>query len=348
MTDEVVKPAPPALPLALRSRTLPLGMHRKALKVLHFGRYKTWKSYTLAHYPSPKMVIGGGGISPYLDPSSGDELVDAEDSPDAVLAAVAHALANERYFKSIVFDDTSNVWTYWMEGYAAKLGLDDIQAKDWRHIKGPLKKMQRQLDHSSLHVGFGAHLKDIEYGGEEPLPGQKAKLNIRQVVNPEIEKNFPYVLDLAFLHETILDSRSMPKPEHRLTFYFGRIPRNLLKVFRIGKSWQFTDSELKNPWDEIIAPLLPVWEEGATEHLGIDPDRAEIAVAEMLAAAEDQDLGAITLLINAPYPDIGAYRNAYEREIAPLYLAVKDPKRRALIEAAHDKRKKDFTQPVQG
>lgn len=345
MTDAAQRPNRPTIPPALRPFILPLGKHRKALKCLHFGKWKTWKSYTLAGYPSPKVVVGGGGITPYLRPDSGDVPFDAEHSPDLVMSATELALKNQDYFKSIVYDDSTNVWAYWMEGFAEKLKLDDIQAKDWRHIKGPLKKMQRQLDHSGLHVGFGAHLKDVEYGEDSAGSSEKKKLNVRSVIVPEIEKNFPYVLDLAFFHETLRDSKDVPKPAHKLTFYFGRVPRNLVKEMRIGKSWDFIDQELKNPWDEIVAPLLPVWEDGAAEHLGIDPDKADLAVAEMAAAAEDMEVGTCLSIIGRDYADIGAFRTAYEREVVPLYMQIRDTKRRAIVDKAKDERKAALLEP---
>jgi hypothetical protein len=344
----IVKPVP-ALPQILRAIQLPVGKHRRAIKAGHFGGDKAGKSYMLASYPSPKVVVdgGNGGCALYIDPASGDVVFDAS-YPDEILAAVQHGLDNQDYFKSVVMDDSTNMYTNWHESWADKNLKEDeeIHAKHWRLIKGPWKAMWRKLDASKLHVGIGCRLKDILYT-QDNSDGKQGKMDVRQVVMPEVEKSVPYVMDLLFYHEQLFDVQHKPKETHRVTFWRGRIPKALVKELRPGRKWDFADKDRENPWARIIEPMLVDWKMDGAELIGVDPTERQIALTDMAAAAADQDLGKVLRLIGQPHPNMATYAKLFETEVVPLTAGLTAEGRR-IAQAAHEKRKTELSTPAGG
>lgn len=325
------------IPADLRPFETPAGIHRGGIKAGWFGKWKSGKSRILAWYPSPKVVIdcGNGGIQPFLGP---EDVIFEAPNLEIYRKGMAFALKHESDFASVVIDDGSELWTGWMNDWQdenLKEG-QDIVAKHWRPIKRPWKKGLRALARSKMHVGWSTRLKDIEYYKEETAPGvEDPKVKVKPVVSLEGEKNVPYIFDLIFYTEAIFDFNGRPTPEHKITFWAGRVPLNLVSQLYIGKSWSFDARDPVSVWEKIIEPIYDKWTVGAVEHLGIDPAKAKQAMLEIEEEAMDAGEGLARRILRQDFKTLQEYSETWVKNDLTNIISSLPPKTKEELMRQH-------------
>ena len=281
-----------AIPASLSSVQIKPGQHRKGLKATWFGADKEGTSTALASYPSPKICIAAGedGISQYLNDN--DEMFLVR-NPDQYAAALHLALKNEAHFKGVIHDNFNLLYEDWLDSWEEKLG-GEIKGGSWKKVKRPWRKLLREVMYSSLHVGYGVWLKDLQYRKKEGgMPGSEGGLEIVEWDAPNIEKIVRRVVDMTFRCAVVRDAKGRPTKTHTVMFYGGRRPKTVPPAdLHTGKIWKFDSSAPVNVWDTVIGPIIANWGPGAVDHLGVDPETIAEAVAGEVEFAEmqvDQD-----------------------------------------------------------
>jgi len=318
------------------------GAHRKGMKILAWGEAKGGKSYFAAHLPYPKVVItaGDNGIEQYLDESLGVKAFDVT-NPGDLVSAINFALANEGTFKSLVIDPLTLAWEDWMDAFNDKFG-GDIKGGQWKEVKAPWKLLVRKLMRSSLHICFTAWVDDIVYEQKEVAPGVKGGLQIFSQEKPKVEKRIPHTLDMALNFSIGRDSmrRETCKRIARLTM--GRRPMSVPPAdFHTGKEWVFDEREAQDPWKVIVEPILEKWQEGAVDHLGVDPEAAAADLRDLEITAQEQNVGQILTLINKQ-TDLAKYKLVWSRQIEDSVKQL-DKEHTALVIKAHEEKKAELT-----
>ena len=319
------------------------GAHRRGLKVLAWGEAGAGKSYFLAHFPSPKVVIdcGEGGIQPMLSPDRSVDIPFTVIEPQHFLEVIEFVLANEKKLASVVIDPLSVLWEDWMDSWSAKLG-GDIRGGDWRLVKGPWKVFMRQLMRSHMHVGFSAWMRDLIYEQADAPRGERGALQIRPQEVPQTEKRVPHHIDLALQWYIGRDQKNRPTTQHHAKVSKARRPRSIdPKDLHIGKEWTFDELNPVDPWKAIIEPLLVNWDEGAVDYLGVDPREASLEMEQLEDAAHDQEVGRILRLIDKPYKTLDQYKRVWDEEIEPA-VELMGAKHRQTILPAHTKKKDEL------
>ncbi len=333
------------LPASIQRLLSQAGAHRRGLKILFFGPPKTGKSWALASFPHPIFAIacGEGGIEPYLQPELGDVCVTVSE-PSEYEEVLTFSLNDPRY-ASIVIDNVNLLWEDWMDHWNEHFGGDQIKGGQWRKVKGPWKKLLRDVMISEKHVGMSAWLKDILYKEEEAAPGQKAGLKIYGQDNPQVEKNIPYALDLTFRTGNKLDKNYAPTNIHILKFYGGRRPRSVSpEDLFTGKEWKFDARKpVESVWDVVVKPFYEKWIEGSVEHLGNEhPPDIERGRDGLKEVGDDADVGRLIRLIEKQ-TDFAHYKaQVYPTDIEPGLLGLSKVRRQAVIDA-HEKKKKELS-----
>lgn len=306
----------------LRSRA---GTHRSGFKVLITGRPGTGKSYFAASLPGGPgervfLECGEGGIEQYLDP---DDIVFTIESPDDYLRAIQFAVENSTArggpIVSLGIDPANLQWENHMDYWQEKLGRD-IQGGDWKKVKAGWKLTLRTIQRSSLNVAMTCHLKDLVYQEASAAPGMKGKLEMKEALLPQIEKNVPYIVDLGLLMEVETDAKFRPTPKHTVTAFKVRRPRSVPpEDFHVGKSWKFDSRKPKNPWDMIVKPIEEAWKIGADSWddlpQSLEEAEAELDLQETVSSAE---VGRLIKLIEKQ-KTLKEFATVWEREISPCF-----------------------------
>lgn len=306
----------------LRSRA---GAHRSGFKVLVTGRPGTGKSYFAAALPGGPgervfLECGEGGIEQYLDPN---DIVFTIESPDDYLRAIQFAVENSTArggpIVSIGIDPANLQWESHMDYWQEKLGRD-IQGGDWKKVKAGWKLTLRTIQRSSLNVVMTCHLKDLVYQETSAAPGMRGKLEMKEAMLPQIEKNVPYIVDLGLLMEVETDTKFRPTPIHTVTAFKVRRPKSVNPLdFHVGKSWKFDSRKPKDPWAMIVDPIEQAWKIGASDwdDLPSSPEEAE-AELSLQETASSAEVGRLIKIIEKQ-KDLKSFAMAWEREISPCF-----------------------------
>lgn len=332
------------LPPELERLRLQTGVHRKFLHFLVFGGWKTGKSTFLSHMPRPLLGIdcGEGGIAGYLPKDAPDVDVIYVTNPEQYTAAIDFAIAHEKDIASVAVDPLSELWTDHLDYWNEKLPGEEIRGSQWRFVKGPWKYNLRRLMRASFNVGYSAWVKDVEYIEEDAGPGEKGSLIIRPQVVPQIERTVGYTLDMIFETAVRKDKLNRPTPRHEVTYWGGRRPLSVpANELYIGRKWTFDARNPVSVWETVIAPLLPKWDDGAVEHLGIDPKEAGKALKEMDQIAEDVEVGRLVRLIEEQTDETRYAQHVWPTEIAPTLMQL-PPEAVARVRKAHEAKKKEW------
>jgi hypothetical protein len=336
------------LPPDLRNLRLPTGVHRRWLKLLVFGGWKTGKSTFLASMPRPILGIdcGEGGIASYLPKDDKDVDCIGVTNPEQFESALKYALKHEGQLASVVIDPITELWTDHMDWWSKKLGRGndeyEIRGGDWRYVKGPWKLMLRQLMRANFHVGYAAWLKEVEYSEGDAGPGVKGKLEIQKVIIPAMERTVGYTVDLVFQTDLVRDAFEQPTSGHIVRFWGGRRPLSVSpEDLHVGKVWKFNARKPVSVWDTVMGPFLEKWDDGATENLGIlDVGKAEVTkgLKDLEEVAEDAEVGRLIRLISEQ-TDPAVYRaQVFPAEVQPA-LSRLTGQGLAAVRAAHEAKK---------
>lgn len=322
------------VPPNLAHMVMPLGVHKRGMKILTWGEAGGGKSPFLASFPSPKVVIdsGEGGVTQYLKPDSGDVAFWVT-HPDDFHKIVEYAMDNLDVLKSFVVDPATLLWEDWMDSFNEEFG-GDIVGGQWKDVKAPWKMLHRLLNRSPLHVGYSAWVNDIRYDQPETAPGVKGKLKIQAQETPKIEKRLPHNIDLALQFRVRRDSKMLPTSLHDIIVTKARRPHSLdPEDLYIGKKWTFDERKPIDFWDVIVKPLLLNWSDGAVDYLGIDPREVKKEESEVREAAMDHAAGRMIRLISEQTDGNHYKHEVWPSKIAPLFQQLDEPHQKVVLDA---------------
>lgn len=337
----------PPLPPALHRLRVPTGVHRRWLKFVVFGGWKTGKSYFLSTMPRPILAIdcGEGGIGMYLPKDDPQVHCVNVTTPAEFDAAIEYALRNQDKIASVAIDPITELWTDYMDWWSDELKTEQIQGGQWKKVKAPWKNNLRRLMRANFHVGYAAWLKEVQYEEGAAGPGEKGKLEIHQVLLPALERTVGYTIDMLLGTNVARDRLNQPTSTHIVRFWGGRRPLSVPPTeLYIGKEWRFDARKPVSPWDTVIAPMLPQWEVDGMEDLGaigdVSPAEQARGLREMQQLGDDAELGRLLRLI-AESTDASKYRASVFPEIQ-LALPTLPADAVKVLQAAHEAKKKEF------
>jgi hypothetical protein len=331
------------VPPSLSKLQLPTGVHRRWLKLVVFGGWKSGKSTFLSYFPPPLVAIdcGDGGISSYL-PKGDPNYVSFEiTTPQSYDAALEFVFKNQAEINSVVIDPLTELWTDHMAWWETELNVDEIKGGQWKKVKVPWKVNLQRLKRAPFHVGYAAWTRDTEYKEGPAAPGEKGALEIKAQEVPQMERTVGYSIDMILETKAVLDKLNKPTGKHEVIFWGGRRPQAVPpEMLYIGKKWTFDARKPVNVWNEVVGPLLDHWKEGAVDVLGLDPQEAERMQAESDMVVQDEALGRLIRMIEAQ-TELHAYAEFFKNEVQPEFVTLSN-ERQVKIKEVHEKKKAEL------
>ena len=339
---------PMCLPPELRAVSVPPGVHRGGFKSMIHGPAKSGKSYWLASQPSPNLVLacGENGIGMYLDKAKGDYVIQVYNA-NTFDKAVRFATSHEKDFASLSIDNGNIAFKQWLEHWEKELKVEEIKGKHWKPTKESWHDLTFLLMNTLMNVGLGFWPRGAKWVSEEEeskMPGAEpsTKLKIYEQDAAHAEAKIPFAIDMMFKSDIVLDKRFAPTPIHTITYFGGRRPKTVPpdSLFT-GKQWKFDSRRPvpEGPWQHVIGPLLPYWNEGAVDHLDVDPVASEKVRSEIRETSDDRLVGQLLASLTA-CATLDALKQVWTTNEAAIN-ALPEAKR-AIVVAAKDAKKKEM------
>lgn len=295
---------------------LPVGVHRKHLKILAFGGPGSGKSTLAAAAPGRVVLLDGGerATGLYMDESRVVRSLDVS-QPDVYMAAMEWCIKNAGEIDSVVCDGINHIWDGWMDQWAEKLDREQLQAQDWRQVKGPWKAIHWSAYNAPFNLVYTCHMKDLQYERVKGVTGDATK--IKPIELPQIEKSMPYLFDMIVHMRLERDDKEIPTGWHRMTLHKVRRPRGVpADKLHVGLFFRSHEKAPVDPWQQLTEQVLPLWHMGAVDTLGTDPRQEGIEREEMMEAAGAVVCDGLLTLIQG-LQTLAEARTAYDREIHP-------------------------------
>ena len=347
MTDTPFDPL--KLPPELRAVGVAPGCHRGGFKSMIHGPAKSGKSYWLASQPSPNLALacGENGIGMYMNKAAGDYVIQVYNA-DTFDKAVRFATKNEKNFASLSIDNGNIAFKQWLEHWEKELKVDEIKGKSWKPTKESWNELTFMLMDTMMNVGMGFWPRGAKWTQEETesaMPGAEAKtkLKIQEQDVAHAETKIPFAIDMMFKSDIVLDKKFAPTPIHTITYFGGRRPVTVPpEQLYTGKVWKFDSRKppVEGPWQHIVGPLLPYWNEGAVDHLDVDPAKSEAARSEIRESHNNTFIGECAVAFKSA-TGIADLARFWEANIVEINALPEDKKR--IVTEAKDKRKKELS-----
>jgi hypothetical protein len=321
---------------------LPTGVHRKWLKLVAFGKWKSGKSFFLSHFPPPLVAIdcGDGGISGYFPKDDPNYVCFQVTDPVRYNQAIDWALEHQDEINSVVVDPLTELWTDHLDWHQENLGVSEIKGGHWKDVKMPWRLNLARLKRGRFHLGYSTWVREVDYkeDKDDVGPGERGRLVISAQEVPQMERTVGYNIDMIFETKAVLDSLNKPTGQYEVVFWGGRIPTAVPpEMLYIGKTWRFDARKPENTWEKVIAPAMEHWADGAVDVLGLDPVEARESRHGLDVLAQDEAVGRLIRLIEAQ-TELKAYTEFFAQQVQPEFLMLSED-RKAKIKEAHLKKK---------